>query len=237
MYTSAVAGQTPCYTTPALPLVPAVTTSAKKRAVSPLRKRAPAPAGTSVISTELFTLRYPLAKPKSGLATGAIVGIAVGSFAFLVLVGMSFFLISRARKRRAKAIKEATIVRNTEATNEHDLGGEKRISILTGAGAGGAIGGTASATSPSNKAMSPATRFNSRGTSHHNDTSPNNVDIPELPSPEPRSPETKPITSPLTGSPNSQIREEPIPPAEMPGSTFIHEHHPAYVAPEDAYSW
>ena len=152
------------------------------------------------------------------------------------------FLISRARKLRARAIKEATIVRNMEATNEHDLGGEKRISILTGGGTGsttGGIEGTTSpgnATSPASKAMSPASRFNSRGTTYPNERSPNNTDIPELPSPEPRSPQMRPVTSPLIGSPNSQTRREPVASAEMPGSTFIHEHHPAYIAPEDAFS-
>ncbi|KAL9101692.1 MAG: hypothetical protein Q9163_003078 [Psora crenata] len=84
IYTSEIAGATPCYTNPLLPLVPPGATSN---------------AAVSVINTQLFALQYSLVPQRhSSFPTGAIAGVAVGGFAVLaVLLGFIFFFVRRRR--------------------------------------------------------------------------------------------------------------------------------------------
>ncbi len=87
LYSTAFAGQTPCYMDPPTPLVPRTAASATNRA------------SISVINTKLFTLQYPLKTTKRGLSAGAKAGIAIGTvIGALAAIALLLFLI---RKRRA----------------------------------------------------------------------------------------------------------------------------------------
>ncbi|KAL9629170.1 MAG: hypothetical protein Q9164_006991, partial [Protoblastenia rupestris] len=93
IYTSAIAGATPCFTTPLLPLVPPDATSN---------------AAVSIINTQLFALQYSLvpASQSSSFPTGAIAGVAVGGFAILAcLLGFTFFFV-RKRRRAGRLAQE-----------------------------------------------------------------------------------------------------------------------------------
>ena len=91
VYTSALAGETPCYKTSSLAVqFPNATLSASG-------------ASPSLIDTGVFTLRYALApQEKSALSLGAKIGVAVGSAgggAFILLALAIFVRKRRARKR------------------------------------------------------------------------------------------------------------------------------------------
>ena len=116
MYTSDLAGQTPCYTTTPLNLATSTTLNINRRDVATsisisfnsepttLIKRESLPT-VKVISTHLFTLKYNLATAqKSALSTGAKVGIAIGTVigGLLILGLLSFFLARMMRRRRER---------------------------------------------------------------------------------------------------------------------------------------
>ena len=156
-------------------------------------------------------MRYTLVAPPSGLSIGAKVGIAVGgAAAFAFALAALVFLIRRARRRRAQALADATIARSEIESGPYS----PRTPI-----------------SPSK-----------RSEFHRSPDTP--TFVPELPSPPPagtpqggervywgagmvgqRSPGAP--TSPQSGTRNPEGPISP-PPLELPGSTFIHEHHPMY---------
>lgn len=116
IYTSAFAGETPCFTTPSLPLIPAPTTSNVVTNSS---------LNVKVISAQLFTLRYALEPGSSGLTTGVKAGIAggivAGSLIFAVLL---FLFIRHHRAARARELAE------TRAAIEAMNTDKKRFSAL-----------------------------------------------------------------------------------------------------------
>ncbi|KAL9124631.1 MAG: hypothetical protein Q9217_006051 [Psora testacea] len=117
IYTSEIAGATPCYTTPILPLVPPDATSN---------------AAVSIINTQLFALKYSLVpKHHSSFPTGAIAGVAVGGFAALaILLGFVFFFVRRRRiaGHRARA-KDGNV--STTSASESTFAGPKGRGPLT----------------------------------------------------------------------------------------------------------
>lgn len=91
VYSTALAGETPCYSSVNFPLtLPTITSS----------KGGPS---ISVINTQQFTLRYPLSPAKSSISKGAIAGTVVGVAAGvgLILVALAFFIRKRSAKSRA----------------------------------------------------------------------------------------------------------------------------------------
>ncbi|MCJ1463221.1 hypothetical protein MMC07_001826 [Pseudocyphellaria aurata] len=187
IYTSAFAGQTPCYSNPPLPLIP------------PTTSPNPANASISVISTKIFSLAYALAPPPSlgpSLSSGAKAGIAIGVLVgALAAVAISFFVLLR--RRRAKASAKASA--NDEA--------------------GPVVAST--------EYRNSATLSNAIPPQEH---------ISELPSPGimdgrsswfPQSPAQPPPISPIASALPAQ------PPEELPGSTYMHEHHPAFSPVSD----
>ena len=93
VYTSALAGETPCYKTTNLGIqFPNATLSASG-------------ASASIIDTEVFTLRYALSTPpKSALPLGAKIGVAVGSAGggALALLALGIFIRKRRARKRAE---------------------------------------------------------------------------------------------------------------------------------------
>lgn len=177
IYATAFAGQTPCYSTPPLPLI------------APTASPNPANASISVISTKVFTLPYALAPPSIGpaLSAGAKAGIAIGALVgALAAVAIGFFVLLRRRRNKASANDEF--------------------------GPGATPTGNRDSAAFSNRTAPP----------EH---------ISELPSPGPNDgrsswfPQAMVPPPPLSPTP-SELPAQP--PEELPGSTYMHEHHPAY---------
>ena len=184
IYTSAFAGQTPCYTTPPLPLVPPTATASNGALVS-------------VISNQLFALRYDLAQPKGGLSGGAKAGIAIGVIAGVVFFAALAFCIVRARKRRTQAAGSNF---DQRTVGDESMADERKSTTFSNRASNNGPGDYASElASPSAPARSERNMWLSNATS-------------------PQS---------MTATTATQL---PSPPNELPGSTFIHEHHPAYGA-------
>ena len=100
VYTSDIAGQTPCFTDPPMDLV-ASTISTPSGARSP-----------TAIKSKLFTLRYTLSPPSPGLSDGVKAGIGVGAAAGAALIIGIVLWWRRHRRLRAQAVRDATIPRN-----------------------------------------------------------------------------------------------------------------------------
>jgi len=113
VYTSDLAGQTPCYTTTPLELATSTTLNINQRDVATLTPVTSGPVPTMlqkrqslqavhVISTHLFTLRYNLVPAKkASLSQGAKAGIAVGAtIGGLLIIGLLTFFFSRMMRRR-----------------------------------------------------------------------------------------------------------------------------------------
>ena len=211
----------PCYTTPALALVP-LSASASSGSLAP-----------TAISTLLYTLPYALATPPSpGLSTGAEVGIAIGGAAFLAIAIALLYLLRRAHARRnARALREATIVRTSN----------QEMQNVPGFSPSSPRPHTPVPNSPGNKSLGGFSHVG--GSPQHG----NGEAIPELPSPESRSPQfalarsesymspgsgiASPVTISRVGSPQSEAPrgDGVVPVMELEGSTYIHQHHPMYV--------
>ena len=164
-------------------------------------------------------MRYTLVEPPSSLSIGAKVGIAVGGAAALAIaLAALVFLIRRARRRRAQALADATIARSEIESGPY----------------------------------SPRTPISPSKRSEFHRTPDTPTFVPELPSPPApagtpqggggvywgagmvgqRSPGA--AISPQSGTRSPEGTISP-PPLELPGSTFIHEHHPMYLRSEGAH--
>ena len=162
-----------------------------------------------MISDRLFTLRYQLAQPKSKLSSGAIAGIAVGAAVGLLIPLAVLLLILRARKRRAEA-KAATGLSTISQPSEDNKPGAM-------------YGGT-----------------NQRPTLEMVSSYVGELDSPPPSSPPPNGrwegnmpPQTprsaRSLSSPASEhSPESAEPVPPLPTMELPGSTYLNEHHPAF---------
>ena len=220
-------GLTPCYTTPALALVPPTATSGGGSAAASVT-------AATAISTQLFTLSYTITSaPSQGLSIGAIVGIAIGAAAFVVLLLALLYFLRRTRaQHQARSLRDATVVRRNN----------ERVSTME-------FSPTTPHTSPpQSPGKSLYGGFSIGGPSP---TRAGGEVIPELPSPENRpestwigsgppsimSPAGSQIGSPMdlsrVGSPENQQSRQLAPVMELPGSTYLHEHHPLYMARGD----
>lgn len=209
VYSTAFAGQTPCYTNPPTPLIPPTAAASATQGSSIM-----------VINTKLFTLQFPLQPKKRGLSAGAKAGIAIGCIAGALLAfAIAFIFI---RKRRQNALLQRNLSTN-DPVGDHE---------------------TAAA------AAQPTTPFPFAGYKRNSIFSQNPHaplgHISELLSPAPdHQPEMgfprlsqSPLLPPITPLQNLEEPTHPPPPpppvrvapAEMPGSTYINEHHPAYVS-------
>lgn len=190
VYSTAFAGQTPCYTNPPTPLIPPAAASATKGAL------------ISVINTKLFTLQYTLKPQKQGLSTAAKAGIAIG-----ILVGalaaLALFLFFFIRKRRAtkRKLMQRPIPPPSPPFIEPFVR-DPRDSTYSQAGI----------------PLGPLSELPSPAPDQHR------MGFPQPQSPAPTLAAAAPPPLPPPSLP-------PPPPAEMPGDTFLHEHHPAYAPP------
>ncbi|MCJ1284372.1 hypothetical protein MMC26_003703 [Xylographa opegraphella] len=218
--TQLIPSLTPCYTSPALPLIPPSATSSSS--VTPY-----------VISTQAFTLSYALAPPPSAeLTTAAKVGIAVGGALGLIFVLAAIFFTSRYRAHRANERREATFIRTETGLVAPPSSHRTPVSLMNKRAT--FISG-ASPHSPVAAQGSPTA----------------GQPIPELPSPPPSSPppsaylgagngtrgpgSTSPpsmIGSPTISRVGSPGSLEPV--MELPGSTYLHEHHPIHTPGDGA---
>ena len=176
-------------------------------------------AGATAIATQVYSLRYDLGAPKHGLSSGAIAGIAVGAVAGILLLGLLSFLLIRARRRRTQ--RQQISAAELSAAN-------------------------------ANLKAAPAPLALPAGSQQQIPEFPETSEAPrtELPSPGPKSPPgaygsagayasqqgayavSSPGT-PTTATPTGFV--VPVSPAlypqELPGSSHMHEHHPAFTPP------
>ena len=119
VYTSALAGETPCYKASNLALqTPNVTLAAG--------------ASATLINNEVFTLRYALQPPQqhSALSVGAKIGIAVGSAAGGILAFLALAIFIRKRRAQKRAERDEANMPKPEAASMYQRG-------LTGSQTGG----------------------------------------------------------------------------------------------------
>ena len=111
VYTSALGGETPCYTTSSLALqAPNVTSTASGASVS-------------VINTEIFTLRYALKQQQqSSLSTGATVGIAVGVSCAGIIALLALAIFIRKRRAQKRAQRDEANMPKPESGNMYQRG-------------------------------------------------------------------------------------------------------------------
>ena len=206
VYTAALYGQqTPCYSVPPVPLLAPTARKAKRLAF--LSARA---ASTTTVTNQIYTLRYPLVPHGSSLSVGAKAGIAVGAVAGAAILAVLLFFFIRHQRARAHARQF-----NDAST------------VFSG---------------PS--FMGPAEKnhrqsFMAPNSGYH----PNQHPRMELPSPiegpveqpplqhnEMWFPNSQPVPIIQQPHPHMQQQQQPTPfaPTELPGSTHIHEHHPAF---------
>ncbi|MCJ1230318.1 hypothetical protein MMC12_006991 [Toensbergia leucococca] len=231
IYTSALAGQTPCYTmTPSAVLTaPSLASSDTASITMTLTQRDNGPQSTAITS-QLFTLKYTLTPRSHSLSTGAKIGIAVGAaVAGVLLITLITTLILR-RRRSQKLLLLQNIKNNTNNLQDFPQN-NNNPSLFT----------TSTPPHTYTGEISPA---QARTPSHHTRHS-----IVEMASPldlplrrsdsrsDSRSHWLPPQLSPTAlrpiQIPSSSISEPPSrpindPPNELPGDTFINEHHPAY---------
>ncbi|CAD6590870.1 MAG: hypothetical protein ASARMPRED_005088 [Alectoria sarmentosa] len=111
IYTSALAGETPCYTTSSLAVqYPNVTMTASGASVS-------------TINTEVFTLRYALKQQQqSALSLGAKIGIAVGAAGGAALALLALAIFIRKRRAQKRAEREEANMPKPESGNMYERG-------------------------------------------------------------------------------------------------------------------
>lgn len=161
----------------------------------------------SVVTDMVFSRRYLLVK-KSGpqLPPGAIAGITIGS---ALAAATPFFLV--------------WLLRSIKQSKMDDTGGEKE-----GQGA----------TFPPNEPTIETAQTVNKAPATGKTYSPHELAGPNRGVDTPNTLKSVPFSAPSFRSPSSPPAYE-VPaaiPLEMPGSTYIHEHHPAYGRPEGEIS-
>lgn len=202
VYPSALYGtQTPCFTVPRVPLVAPTGLSAR---AEPILPRA---AATSVITTQLFSLRYPLAQQDKSLSTGAIVGIAAGAAAGVILLGVAvFFFIRRYRAIRQKQLQE----KSSPFGDTRFLGPDhydRRVSVISAAPGG----------------------YYPQGEPFPNEL-PDTATHPPLIEHDIWYPQAQAPISPMVQQTGRAQLPAYTAPNELPGDENIHAHHPAFGA-------
>lgn len=132
VYPSALYGtQTPCYSIPAVPLV--APTGLKARSARIL----PRAAATNLITTQLFTLQYPLVHYKKSLSASEKAGIAVGVVGGVALFAAMFFIfIRRYRAIRTRRLNDhSTVFSGPRSFGQPDLY-DRRVSTFSSAPGG-----------------------------------------------------------------------------------------------------
>lgn len=90
-----------------MPCVSTLTTPLAAPSATGLRKRASV---NVVVTSQLYTLKYPLKPQKNGLSSGTKAGIGIGIVVAAIFGAMLVSLIIRKRKLRSQRIKEGTII-------------------------------------------------------------------------------------------------------------------------------
>ncbi|KAL9050175.1 MAG: hypothetical protein Q9206_005195 [Seirophora lacunosa] len=107
IHTSSIGNQIPCVSTLSTPLAAPSVAGPRKRTLANLRKRAPV---SVVVTSQVYTLKYPLKTKKGGLSIGAKAGIGVGVGLAAVFGALFIALIIHKRKLRSRGIREGTII-------------------------------------------------------------------------------------------------------------------------------
>ncbi|KAL8692244.1 MAG: hypothetical protein Q9218_002697 [Villophora microphyllina] len=184
IHTSSIGNQIPCVSTLTTPLAAPSATG--------LRKRAPV---SVVVTTQLYTLKYPLKLKKGGLSVGAKAGIAIGVILVFGFGALLVLLILHKRKLRARGLREGTIIGGSS------FHGSKRSGTFSQIGSHpGHLSDMQSATGMQ-QGIPVGGGF-------------------WIPPPAPERTATPP--------------PPPIPMQELPASTHMHEHHPAFQPLDDA---
>lgn len=180
IYTTDLAGQTPCYTMPTVAHVPAGTTTIS---------------GLTLITEHVFTRKFELSdrtmNDSKGPGAGAIAGIVVGSVAGLSFIGALVFLLRRRKTQRAPQTFSPTAG-----------GGEMLVAYPPSV--------MHELATPQGLARSPDSGRSAWGSPSSPPAYEHNVDP-------------------------YRTKEGPAA-QELPGSTFILEHHPAYAGRGDEFS-
>lgn len=113
VYSTALAGETPCYSSANFAFPPPTITSSKGGP------------SISVISAQQFTLRYPLTPAKSAPSKGAIAGAAVGSAAGVGLILIALVFIVRRHTANSRANHKAISQEPIEMTADEVSSPEK----------------------------------------------------------------------------------------------------------------
>lgn len=160
----------------------------------------------AVVSDVLFTLKYELGEPRpTGLAPGAIAGIAVGSVAAVLVLSLLSLLLFRAYQRRAQQIRNATMPAPAGRGTEHE-----EFSPISKKASEGVLRPSDSPTAAEwpGSIMEQIVEAPTES----------EVQRSELPSPPP------------TNMTDFHVLNDVSEPQELYGSTFLHEHHPAFRA-------
>lgn len=110
VYTSALAGETPCYTT------------SNVAVQSPNATLTASGASVSIISSEVFTLRYALTPQQSALSLGAKIGVAVGAAGGAALALLALAIFIRKRRAQKRAEREEANMPKPESGNMYQRG-------------------------------------------------------------------------------------------------------------------
>ncbi|ETN37739.1 uncharacterized protein HMPREF1541_07362 [Cyphellophora europaea CBS 101466] len=186
VYYTGIGAQTPCYSIPSTPLVPATTRTDTAR--------------FSLVSQTIFAQKFELAGQAGGdgLSTGALIGVIAGPvvFSLLVINFVIFFMLRRRKVRRIREAERATtyppfepiMPQNEVPQTPHELASPDV------------------ARSPRSPQMGQIGWVTSPGSSPPAYDSQRNLN--------------------LIGPAKLQIPQDP---QELEGSTFIHQHHPAFT--------
>lgn len=194
--------QTPCYSIPAVPLV--APTGLKARAA----RIWPRAAATSLITTQLFTLRYPLVHYDKSLSASEKAGIAIGIVGGVTLfAAMLFNFIRRYRAIRRKQLDDrSTIFSGPRSFGPTDLY-DRRVSTFSSA-----PGGYYAQSEPPMAELPPP----------HAPRPPLNEEQLWFPSNAPQSSGQQPTVEEHSTQTISN---------ELEGDEHLHAHHPAFGSP------
>ena len=229
VYTSDIAMQTPCYTSLSLALTPPTAVSSDSDA--------------ALITTALFSTRYILASSSSGLSAGTVAGITIGAILAALLAAAAILFIVRRRQAHQQALRDATVARSPFAENSGIVASPsagaspaspcKQSFSRHSAEEGTYLSELATPMALHQLQMTRAQSGHSRrGSPRSSPQSGGDQDFWRGPSVSPgHSPPISPPIGhqimPATSPPMGEVKSQGGV-LELPGSTYIHEHHPMY---------